>query len=79
MFASFFFQGAFVILPHFITTAFQHFATDEMANQLEDFFAIHDTSGAERAVQQTIERVRINAAWLNRDLKCIKTCLKNFT
>lgn len=69
--------GASVILSHFITASFQNFATEEMADQLEDFFVTNDTRGTARAVQQTLERVRINAAWLKRDLSCIKSFLEN--
>ncbi|KAJ1522912.1 hypothetical protein ONE63_002052 [Megalurothrips usitatus] len=70
--------GPSVILSHFITASFQDFTTEQMADQLQDFLATNEAGGVERAVQQTIEKVRINKAWLSRDLHRIKTFLENF-
>lgn len=70
--------GTPVILSGFISSSFSHYASEEMAVEVEKFFSEHSTSGAERAVQQTVERIRINAAWLKRDLPCIKAFLQNF-
>lgn len=67
-----------MILSGFISASFSHYASEEMAVEVEKFFAENSTSGAERAVQQTVERIRINAAWLKRDLPCITAFLKNF-
>ncbi|KAJ1522937.1 hypothetical protein ONE63_002076 [Megalurothrips usitatus] len=70
--------GTPVILSGFISTSFSHYASEEKAVEVEKFFAEHNTSGAERAVQQTVERIRINAAWLQRDLPCIRAFLQNY-
>lgn len=67
-----------MILSGFISTSFSHYASEEMAVEVEKFFSEHSTVGVERAVQQTVERIRINAAWLKRDLPCIKAFLQNF-
>lgn len=70
--------GTPVIMSGFISASFSHYASEEMAVEVEKFFAENNTSGAERAVQQTVERIRINAAWLKRDLPCITAFLQNF-
>lgn len=67
-----------MLLSGFISTSFSHYASEEKAVEVEKFFSAHNTSGAERAVQQTVERIRINAAWLKRDQPCITTFLQNF-
>lgn len=70
--------GTPVILSGFISSSFSHYASEEKAVEVEKFFAENKTSGAERAVQQTVERIRINAAWLKRDLPCIREFLQKF-
>ena len=41
------------------------------------FFATHEAPGAKRAVEQVIERLEGNVAWLKRDGKIIKEFLEN--
>lgn len=42
-------------------------ATDEQGNQLEAFFAGKDTKAYARVLAQTVEEIRIRAAWARRD------------
>ncbi|MFA5841010.1 MAG: M1 family metallopeptidase [Candidatus Paceibacterota bacterium] len=41
------------------------------------FFANHEAPGAKRAIEQIIERLESNVAWLKRDKKIIEKFLKN--
>ncbi len=41
------------------------------------FFSVHEAPGAKRAIQQVIERLEGNIAWLERDGKIIKNFLEN--
>jgi puromycin-sensitive aminopeptidase len=43
------------------------FNTAERAAEVEAFFAAHPVPSAERAVQQALERIRLNVAWLERN------------
>lgn len=53
-----------------------HTFTDlKYAKQLESFFKKYPSSGAERAINQTIEHIKLNAAWLKRDKKDISDCI----
>lgn len=46
----------------------ENFASEEKAQEVEDFFKNKQFPGSERTVSQAIETIRLNAAWLNRDL-----------
>lgn len=48
-------------------TALGTFTSAEWADDVEQFFKSHKAPAAERAVKQTIEKIRSNAAWLARD------------
>ncbi|VVD03160.1 unnamed protein product [Leptidea sinapis] len=45
-----------------------HLLNRASAREIEEFFASHKSPGTERSVQQAVETVRLNAAWLRRDL-----------
>lgn len=54
-----------------------HFASDEMAKELETFFEENKFPGAERTIQQSIETVLLNASWLQRDGEAMKNYLSS--
>lgn len=43
------------------------FTSEEKATEIEDFFKSHPTPAAERTIRQSLERIRINSAWLERN------------
>ena len=43
------------------------FTTLDKANDIEEFFNLHPTPAAARTVQQSLERIRINVKWLERN------------
>lgn len=47
----------------------QAYATPEAAKEVERFFRAHEAPEVHRAVQQSIEKIRVNAAWRNRNVK----------
>lgn len=53
------------------------FVTEEVAADVEKFFAENSFPATERTVQQSMESIRINAAWLKRDEKNIQEYLQN--
>jgi len=50
-------------------------ATDEQADKLEAFFAGKETKGFEKALAQTVEEIRIKAAWVKRDEHALREWL----
>lgn len=56
----------------------ENFASTERANEIENFFKEKNTPGTERVVQQSVENIRLNAAWLARDGDSIKNYLKDY-
>lgn len=60
-----------------IKAATQYFNTEEKADEIEQFFAKNKFLGADRAVQQSLERIRSSASWLSRDGESIKVYLSS--
>ncbi|KKR62642.1 hypothetical protein A2643_03785 [Candidatus Nomurabacteria bacterium RIFCSPHIGHO2_01_FULL_39_220] len=52
-------------------------AEEKHLKSFKKFFATHDAPGAKRAIQQVLERLEGNIAWLKRDGKKIKEFLEN--
>lgn len=53
----------------------ENFATEERAQEVEKFFEEHAFPGTERTVSQSVETIRLNAAWLQRDLPAVTAYL----
>jgi puromycin-sensitive aminopeptidase len=53
----------------------EYFTQRENADDVKKFFAEHDAPGAERTIQQVVEKIYSNDAWLRRDLEPIKLFL----
>ena len=54
--------GGFAIMH--LVSIIGRFTTLEHAADVEEFFAEHPAPGAQRTIQQSLERIRINARWL---------------
>ena len=54
--------GGFAIMH--LVSIIGRFTTLEHAADVEAFFADHPAPGAQRTIQQSLERIRINARWL---------------
>lgn len=59
--------GGGYLMTRLIKYTAESFATEEMAREIEQFFENRSKPGAERTVQQCVETVKLNVAWLNRD------------
>ncbi len=55
-------RGGFAIMRLVSITG--AFTTPERAREVEDFFSAHPAPSAERTIQQSLERIRLNARWL---------------
>ncbi|XP_022902061.2 puromycin-sensitive aminopeptidase [Onthophagus taurus] len=72
------YQGGF-LLARLVKFTTENFASEEMAVEVEQFFRDHKSPGTERTVQQAVETIRLNAAWLARDKDAITAYLnENF-
>lgn len=54
------------LLPHFIAPTTTQFSSEEKAREIESFFATHGNPAIERTVNQSVERVRITAQWVQQ-------------
>ncbi|XP_070156779.1 puromycin-sensitive aminopeptidase [Polyergus mexicanus] len=68
------YEGGF-LLARLVKFTTENFVTEEQAKDVESFFESHPTPGTERTVQQCVESIRLNAAWLARDKNSIKEYL----
>ncbi|EGI68003.1 PREDICTED: puromycin-sensitive aminopeptidase [Acromyrmex echinatior] len=68
------YEGGF-LLARLIKFTTENFVTEEQAKDVESFFEGHPTPGTERTVQQCVESIRLNAAWLNREKDSIRKYL----
>ena len=59
-------QGGFII-ARIISITTEDFTTLEKAGEVEAFFESHPAPAAARTVRQSLERIRSNALWLERD------------
>lgn len=58
--------------------ATEGFASEAMAKEIEAFFVDHPAPSAERTVKQSLEMIRLQEAWLERDSVPLQRYLKSF-
>ncbi len=61
------YEGGFILSR--IVKMSANFASEAKAAEVEAFHAAHPVAGTERTVKQTLESIRLNAQWLQRDEK----------
>jgi len=59
-------EGGF-LLPRIISMTVSDFTSDEKADEVEAFFKEHPLESAARTIKQSLETIRAQAKWLNRD------------
>ena len=70
--------GEGFIIARIVADTTANFHTLDRAEEVETFFALHPAPSADRAVRQSVERIRVNARWLLRDGKSIEGWLEAF-
>lgn len=70
------YEGGF-LLSRLVKYLTENFASEEKAKEVEAFFETCEIPGTERTVSQSVETIRLNAAWLNRDRDSMKEFLLN--
>ncbi|CAG8512204.1 7007_t:CDS:10 [Ambispora gerdemannii] len=63
------------LFGHIIKCAIESLSSDEAANDVEKFFANKDTKAYARSLEQSLENIRKNTAWLKRDAKDVEEWL----
>jgi len=58
--------------------ATEGFASEDMAKDIESFFADHPAPSAERTIKQSLEMIRLQESWLKRDAVPLKQYLLAF-
>lgn len=71
------YQGGF-LLTRLVKFTTENFASEKMALEVENFFLENKSPGTDRTVQQGVETIRLNSAWLARDAEAIKSYLKSY-
>ncbi len=62
------YRGNAMMLGRFLTSTVNHLATEGAAADVEAFFREHPAEGLDRTIAQAVEKIRLNAAWLTRNL-----------
>jgi len=60
-------EGGFALMR--LVSITSGFTTLEMREDVEKFFTDHPARGAERTIRQSLERIQLNHAWLERNRK----------
>lgn len=64
-------------LLEWFVAPFSRFTTKAQAKEYEQFFKKHPAPNVSRTIQQVLERINSNEAWIRRDKKNIESWLKN--
>ncbi|XP_076459328.1 puromycin-sensitive aminopeptidase-like [Babylonia areolata] len=65
-----------LLLARLVKVITEDFASEEMAVEIEQFFKEHPAPSAERTVQQSCEKIRLNAVWLQQEAENVTKYLK---
>lgn len=71
------YEGGF-LLTRLVKHLTENFATVEKYEEIEKFFKSNEFPGVERTIQQSLETIKLNVAWLERDLAGLTEFFKNF-
>lgn len=66
------------VLGNLIRAVTAGFASEEKAEEVLQHFRKNPIPGAERSVEQAVETIRLNAAWLERDRAPLRDFLVNY-
>ncbi|KAJ1819730.1 hypothetical protein LPJ60_003598 [Coemansia sp. RSA 2675] len=70
---------ASALLGHVVSTVIGDFATPEMADDVETWFADKHTAAFDRSLPQSLEFIRVRAAWFERDSNDVQQWFEGFS
>lgn len=73
-----YYRGSISLLSRVISFSTQEFSKTSDADAVEKFFADKDVSSVDRTVQQSLEKIRSNSAWLSVNKDNVAQWLANF-
>jgi aminopeptidase 2 len=68
--------GGISLLGRVVSTATQEFSSEKDADAVEAFYKDKETSTFDRTLQQSLERIRMNASWLNANKQAVAQWLR---
>jgi len=71
--------GGGFLLARLIAVATEQFASEQKAAEVEAFFGSHPAPAARRTILQSVERIRSNAAWIEREGRSIGEWLRRYS
>lgn len=73
-----YFNGSIALLSRIISTSTDSFSAVSDADDVTAFFAKCDSTSIDRTIQQSVERIRLQAAWLKRNKEPVSKWLGQF-
>jgi len=68
-----------LLMARIVSIVTRSFSSLKQADEIEQFFQTHDCPSAERNIKQSLELIRANAAWRERDRESVSTFLKSLS
>eukprot|EP01125_Pyxidicula_operculata_P001519 TRINITY_DN11382_c0_g1_i1.p1 TRINITY_DN11382_c0_g1~~TRINITY_DN11382_c0_g1_i1.p1 ORF type:complete len:861 (-),score=234.44 TRINITY_DN11382_c0_g1_i1:165-2747(-) len=68
--------GSNMLFSRIISYTTQDFSSEEKAKDVEEFFKTHHAASTERTIQQSLESIRTNAQYLNRNISDVQSWLE---
>ena len=69
--------GTTRLMARLVKCVTENFASEAKAREIESFFEKNKFPGTERSVQQSLENIRLNQQWLERDAEDIRSYIIN--
>jgi len=66
------------LLSRLIKSTSEYFNSEEKAKEIEAFYATHPVPSSERTVKQSLEKIRLNSRWLERDGAAVAAWLEDW-
>ena len=71
------YSSGFILMARLVKSSTTDLLGEERAREVEQYFTDHPMPGSERNVAQSVETIRLNTAWLERDGGDIENFFKN--
>ena len=71
-------KGSFSMLASIISSSTTSFSSLNDAQDVEDFFSKRDQNSIDRVIRQSLERIRLQASWLERNRDPVAKWLQQF-
>ena len=73
-----YFRSSFSLLARIISSSTSSFSSLKDMQDVEDFFSGRDQTSIDRTVRQSVERIRLQASWLERNRDPVAKWLHQF-